>query len=158
MNTERLRLGMKKKRIRWSASPSPEVIGYRLYWARRGDVDYDSDFVDIRHKREIILPDEVPSLQNAEGRIALGVTAVGLDGNESDLVRFTLFLEPAVPIVSKVLMRPASEGWEAPVNTSILVDDLHHWVIRDVPPLPSGEPGKGRDYFIDSHHIDEMGR
>jgi hypothetical protein len=149
---------MKKKRIRWGASPSPEVVGYRLYWAQTGDVDYDSDFVDIRHRRGIILPDEVPSLQNAEGRIALGVTAVSLDGNESDLVRFTLFSEPAVPFISKVLMRPASEGWEAPVNTSILFDDLHHWVIRDVPSLPSGGPCKGDDYFIDSHHIDEMRR
>lgn len=148
---------MKRKRIHWSASLSPEVVGYRLYWAYEGDVGYGSDFVDVRHKREIILPDEVPSLQHVEGRIALAITAVGLEGNESDLVRFTLSLEPALPLTSKVLLRPGSEGWEAPVNTSILVDDLHHRIIRDVPLHPSGQPGKGHDYFIDSHHIDEMG-
>jgi hypothetical protein len=28
---------------------------------------------------------------------------------------------------------------------------------EDVPLHPSGELGKGHDYFIDSHHIDEMG-
>ena len=153
MNTE-----MKRKRIHWDPSPSPEVVCYRLYWAYEGEVGYDSDFMDIRHQREIILPDEVPSLQHAEGRIALGITALGLEGNESDLVRFTLFLEPALPRISKALLRPGSEGWEAPVNTSILVDDLHHRIIRDVSLPPSGEPGKSHDYFVDSHHIDEIGR
>jgi hypothetical protein len=54
-------------------------------------------------------------------------------------------------------LRPGSEGWEAPVNTSILVDDLHHRIIRDIPLHPSGQPEKGHDYFIDSHHIDEIG-
>jgi hypothetical protein len=134
---------MNKKRIRWSASPSPDVVGYRLYWACRGAVDYDSDFVDIRHKREITLPDDVPSLRNAEGRVELGITAVSREGNESDMAKFAL-------------VRPGSEGWEAPVNTPILVDDLHHWVIREVPPFPSGRPARGHDYFINSHHIDEM--
>jgi len=146
---------MKRKRVRWSASLSPEIVGYRLYWAYEGDVGYDSDFVDIRDKREIILPDEVPSLQHVHGRIALAITAIGLGGNESDLMRFDLFLDPDLPHISRVPLRPGSEGWESPVNTSILVDDLHHTIIRDAPLHPSGQPGRGYDYFIDSHHIDE---
>ena len=149
---------MKKKRIRWSASSSPDVVSYRLYWANKGTVGYGSDFVDIRHKREITLPDEIPSFQKTGGLIELGITALSFDGNESDMVRFTVTLEPAVPHVPKLLVRPASEGWEAPKNTPILVDDLNHWVIRAVPPLSSGEPGRGHDYFIDSHHVDEMRR
>jgi hypothetical protein len=149
---------MIKKRIRWSASPSPDVVGYRLYWACRGIVDYDSDFVDIRHKREIVLPDEVPSLQFTEGRVELGITAVDPEGNESDMARFTVSFGRATPLFSDALVRPASEGWETPVNTSILVDDLHHWVIRGVPSLSSGGPHRGHDYFVNSHHIDEMSR
>jgi hypothetical protein len=158
INEERERVGMNKKRIRWSASPSADVVGYRLYWACRGIVDYDSDFVDINHKREIVLPDEVPSLQFAEGRVELGITAVGPEGSESDMARFTVSFGRAIPFFFEALVRPASEGWETPVNTSILVDDLHHWVIRDVPSFPSGGPRHGHDYFINSHHIDEMRR
>ena len=145
-----------KKRIRWSASPSPDVVSYRLYWACRGIVDYDADFVDIHHKREILLPDEVPSLEHAEGRVELGITAVGPEGNESAMVRFTVRIEPVIPLLTEAFVRPASEGWETPVTTSILVDDLHHWVIREISSFSSGGPRRGHDYFINSHHIDEI--
>ena len=151
-------MGMNKKRIRWSASPSPDVVGYRLYWARRGIVDYDSDFVDIRHKREIVLPDEIPPLRQFEGRVELGITAVGPEGNESAMARFTVSIERDIPPFSEAPVRPASEGWEKPVNTSILVDDLHHWLIRDVPSVSSGGSRRGHDYFINSHHLDETRR
>ncbi len=149
---------IRKKRIRWSASPSPDVVGYRLYWASKGNVSYQSDFLEIVYRREIILPDQVPSLGYNKGEVELGLTAVNAYGNESAMVRFTVNFELPVSDVSQVLVRSASEGWEAPQNTSILVDDLNHQVIREMPPLSSGDLGCAYDYYIDSHHVDETAR
>src|SRR5512137_2121463 len=87
---------IKKKRIRWSRSPSLNVVGYRLYWAVLGEVGYDSEFIDIGDRTEVILPDQVLPLHHVRGEVALGITALNRNGNESDMVKFTVNFDSPV--------------------------------------------------------------
>jgi hypothetical protein len=147
-----------KKRIRWNRSPSLGVVTYRLYWATVGEVGYESDFMEIGDRSEIILPDEVPPLIPVHGEIALGITAVNHDGNESDMVRFTVNFDPRHRRAPASLLRSGEEGWEPPARAPVLVDDLHFWLIRK-PTLQGQEQSpETRDYFVDSHHVEETKR
>jgi hypothetical protein len=76
---------IKTKRVRWDSSTSPDVAGYKLYWAIGQGVNYDSDSADMGNVNEVILPDEVPSFPRVAGDIEIGVTAVNYKGNESDM-------------------------------------------------------------------------
>jgi hypothetical protein len=38
----------RRARVRWKASASPNVVGYKLYWAIGGGVNYESDFAENR--------------------------------------------------------------------------------------------------------------
>ncbi|MGD9237098.1 MAG: hypothetical protein PVF09_10500 [Desulfobacterales bacterium] len=38
---------IKKRRLRWSASESAQVVGYKLYWSEGGEVNYDSKCVTL---------------------------------------------------------------------------------------------------------------
>jgi hypothetical protein len=82
------------------------------------------EFVDIGDRTEVILPDLVPSLHHVRGEVALGVTALNHNGNESDMVRFTTHFESPVERVPGGLLRPGIEGWEPPTRASVLVDDF----------------------------------
>jgi hypothetical protein len=152
------RLKTKKKRIRWNRSPSPSVLGYRLYWAVVGEVSYDSEFIDIGDRTEVALPDQVPSLQHVRGEVALGITAVNREGNESDMVRFTVNFDSPVQGVPAGLLRPGEEGWEPPTKASVLVDDLHFWLIRNSSLHESGQSTNMQDYYLESHHVEEVRR
>jgi len=151
-------LKTKKKRIRWNRSPSPSVLGYRLYWAVVGEVSYDSEFIDIGDRTEVALPDQVPSLQHVRGEVALGITAVNREGNESDMVRFTVNFDSPVQGVPAGLLRPGEEGWEPPTKASVLVDDLHFWLIRNSSLHESGQSTNMQDYYLESHHVEEVRR
>lgn len=76
---------IKTKRVRWDSSTSPDVAGYKLYWAIGQGVNYDSDAAEVGNVSEVILPDEVPSFPRVAGDIEIGVTAVNYKGNESDM-------------------------------------------------------------------------
>jgi hypothetical protein len=151
-------LKTKKKRIRWNRSPSPSVVGYRLYWAGDGEVSYDSEFIDIGDLTEVALPDQVPSLQHVRGEVALGITAVNREGNESDMVRFAVNFDSPVQGVQAGLLRPGEEGWEPPTKASVLVDDLHFWLIRNSGLHESDQSTNMQDYYVESHHVEEVRR
>jgi len=148
----------KKKRIRWSRSPSLNVVGYRLYWAVLGEVSYDSEFIEIGDRTEVILPDQVPPLQHVCGEVALGIAALTRNGNESDMVRFSVYFDTPVQGVSAGLLRLGSEGWEPPTRASVLVDDLHFWLIRNPNLQEPGQSADTRDYYAESHHVEESRR
>ena len=151
-------LKTKKKRIRWDRSPSPSVASYRRYWAVVGGLSYDSEFIDIGDRTEVILPDQVASLQHIHGEVALGITAVNREGNESDMVRFTVNFDSPVQGVPAGLLRPGEEGWEPPTKASVLVDDLHFWLIRNSSLHESGQSTNMQDYYVESHHVEEVRR
>jgi len=148
----------RKKRIRWSRPRSINVAGYRLYWSVSGEVNYDSEFVDIGDRMEVILPDQVPSLHHVRGEVALGITALNQDGNESDMVKFKVHFDSPVEGVPGGLLRPGVEGWEPPTRASVLVDDLHFWLVRNPNLQESGQLADTRDYYAESHHVEEARR
>jgi hypothetical protein len=80
---------IKRRRLKWAASNSPQVVGYKLYWSENGELDYESQSVMLGNVTEIVLPDDVKPFKPNGGPIELGVTAVDELGNESDMVTLT---------------------------------------------------------------------
>lgn len=76
---------LKKRRLKWTASDSAQVVGYKLYWSEGSDVNYDSKSVTLGNITEIILPDEVDAFMPHGGPIVFGITALDELGNESDM-------------------------------------------------------------------------
>ncbi len=77
---------IKRRRLKWVASSSPQVVGYKLYWSENGELNYDSQWLMLGNVTEIVLPDDVKSFKPNGGPIEFGVTAVDELGNESDMV------------------------------------------------------------------------
>jgi len=80
---------IKRRRLKWVASSSHQVVGYKLYWSENGELNYDSQWAMLGNVTEIVLPDDVESFTPNGGPIELGVTAVDELGNESDMVTLT---------------------------------------------------------------------
>jgi hypothetical protein len=76
----------RKKRLSWGSSVSPDVAGYRLYWAVGRGVDYGAEHADIGKVTTILLPDDIASFPQVSGRVEIGVTALNRHGNESDMM------------------------------------------------------------------------
>ncbi len=76
---------IKKRRLRWTASSSSQVVGYKLYWSENGAVNYESRCVTLANITEIVLPDDVDSFTPAGGPLVFGITALDELGNESDM-------------------------------------------------------------------------
>lgn len=101
---------IRKRKVRWNASSSPGVIGYKVYWAVGGGVNYDSDFAEVGNVTEIILPDDIPAFPVFRGDIQLGITAVTEMGNESEMMTTSApfeFLAPDPPI--QPILEPLEE-------------------------------------------------
>lgn len=88
---------IRKRRVRWTASATPEVEGYKIYWSTRGNVSYDSDFSAVGKVTELILPDDVPIFPLVSADVELGVTAVDDAGNESEMVKASAHFSFAPP-------------------------------------------------------------
>jgi hypothetical protein len=67
---------IKKRKLKWIASGSSQVVGYKLYWSENGAVNYDSKCLGLGNVTEIVLPDDVD----------FAITAVDELGNESDMI------------------------------------------------------------------------
>ncbi len=93
----------RRARIRWKASDSPNVIGYKLYWAIGGGVNYDSDFAEVGNVTEVILPDDVPSFSILPINIEIGVTAVNKIRRESDMAKHTVIFKFPHQIPQEIL-------------------------------------------------------
>ena len=91
---------LRKMKVRWAASPSPGVVGYKLYWTLSEGVNYGSASASVGNVTEVILPDDVPSFPLIADVIEMGVTAVDETGNESIMTKCTAafnFVAPAPP-------------------------------------------------------------
>lgn len=87
----------RRARVHWKASASPNVVGYKLYWAIGGGVNYESDFAEIGNVTEVILPDDVPSFSVFPINIEIGVTAVNEIRRESDMAKYTVIFKFTPP-------------------------------------------------------------
>ena len=98
---------IRKCKLSWEASASEHVVGYKLYWSKGSDVDYDSRSIKIGNVTEITLPDDVTF---SDGPVMFGVTAVDKDGNESDMVTIEKPYRLTVPEAPAGLsIRPSEE-------------------------------------------------
>ena len=88
---------LKKRKLRWHASSSPQVIGYKLYWSEGGDVNYDSNQASLGNVTEIVLPDDVDSFKPGDGQIEFGITSIDELGNESDMITLKAPYQFSVP-------------------------------------------------------------
>ena len=77
---------IKRRKLKWMASDSSQVVGYKLYWSENGAVEYDSQCAIVGNVTEIILPDDVSSFTPNGGSIEFGITALDELGNESDMI------------------------------------------------------------------------
>jgi hypothetical protein len=77
---------IKKRKLKWIASASSQVVGYKLYWSENGPVDYHSRCVALGNVTEIVLPDDVDSFRPGGGPVEFAITAVDELGNESDMI------------------------------------------------------------------------
>ncbi len=77
---------IKKRKLQWTASQSPQVVAYKLYWAQGEKVSYGSACATLGNVTEVVLPDDVSEFKPEAGPVEFGVTAVDELGNESDLV------------------------------------------------------------------------
>jgi len=75
---------IRKSKVSWEASDSEHVIGYKLYWSKTAEVDYDSKSIKVGNVTEIVLPDDVTL---SGGPVMFGVTAIDKNGNESDMTK-----------------------------------------------------------------------
>lgn len=88
---------LKKRILRWQASSSPQVIGYKLYWSDGGDLSYDSNQATLGNVTKIVLPDDVESFKPNSGPVELGITSVDELGNESDMLKLMAPYQFSVP-------------------------------------------------------------
>ena len=77
---------IKRRKLKWIASGSAQVVGYKLYWSEDGAVNYDSRCAILGNVTEIILPDDVNSFIPNGGPIEFAITALDELGNESDMI------------------------------------------------------------------------
>jgi hypothetical protein len=88
---------IKRRRLKWVASSSSQVVGYKLYWSENGELNYDSQWVMLGNVTEIVLPDDVKSFTPNGGPVEFGVSAVDELGNESDMITLTAPYQFNVP-------------------------------------------------------------
>jgi hypothetical protein len=106
---------IRRRKIRWDASFSSDIVGYKVYWAVGGEVNYDSDFVKVGMCEEIILPDGIPSFPLTRDKIEIGVTAVNEIGNESDMAKLSAPFQFSLP--------------ESPAN--LVMENLQDFYVSD---------------------------
>lgn len=94
---------IKKRKICWEASTSPQVIGYKLYWAVGNAVNYDCESISVGNVTELVFPDEVASFAPCDGSVEFAVAAVDELGNESDLITLSAPYQFSVPQAPKDL-------------------------------------------------------
>ena len=126
---------IKRRKLKWIASGSSQVVGYKLYWSENGAVEYDSQCAILGNVTEIILPDDVNSFIPNGGPIEFGITALDELGNESDMITLKAPYQFNVP--------------KAP-------EDLYMQKLDDfcITGLPNDEDDRV-DYYITSHQNDE---
>lgn len=125
---------LKKRRLRWKASRSSQVVGYRLYWSGSGDLDYNADFVDLGNVTEVVLPDDIENFPVAAQPVEIGLTAVDELGNESDMVCLRTpyqFNVPAAPTDLRFentgeffVYQPSDESRRGPEPMEVTASDL----------------------------------
>jgi len=98
---------IKKRKLHWKASGSPQVVGYKIYWCEGDKVGYESPSATLGNVTQVLLPDDIAGFAPGKGPVEFGITAVDELGNESDMVTFAAAYQFNVP------QAPQEVGMEA---------------------------------------------
>ena len=118
---------IKKRKLHWKASESPQVVGYKIYWSEGETVGYDSPSATLGNVTQVLLPDDIAGFSPVKGPVEFGITAVDELGNESDMVTFAALYQFNVP------QAPQEVGMEA-------LDEYHATATpqdQEAPPSPA---------------------
>jgi hypothetical protein len=66
----------------WAASETEDIVGYKLYWSKGTTVGYDCESIAVGKVNEIPIP---ACVRLSDQPVMFGITAVDIDGNESDM-------------------------------------------------------------------------
>lgn len=91
---------IKKRKLSWKASPSAQTTGYKLYWARQGELTYSSTCEYLGPVTQVLIPDGLSAFTPRTGPFDFGIVAVDDSGNESDMATITVpfhFIVPKAP-------------------------------------------------------------
>jgi hypothetical protein len=91
---------IKKRKLSWKASSSAQTTGYKLYWARQGELGYDSACEYLGPVTQVVIPDGLSEFTPRTGPFEFGIVAVDDSGNESDMATITVpfhFIAPEAP-------------------------------------------------------------
>jgi len=141
---------LRKCKLVWAPSETNGVAGYKLYWASGGDVGYHCDAVKVGKVTEIEIP---ACVDLSNGPVMFGITAIDIEGNESDM---TTLAEPfhlkAPPPPRNLCLEPADEFVfnEAPGDEGIEPEVIQRLIeqLEDNPPAELGDPDYGGRYEV----------
>ena len=85
---------IRKYKLTWGPPDSKNVIGYKLYWSKATEVNYDSKYIKVGNVAEIKLPYNVFL---SDRPVIFGVTAIDKDGNESDMNKMSVPFQLHIP-------------------------------------------------------------
>jgi hypothetical protein len=86
--------------LSWKASRSAQTTGYKLYWARQGDLSYDSACEYLGQVTQVVIPEGLSVFTPGTGPFEFGIVAVDDSGNESDMATVIVpfhFIAPDAP-------------------------------------------------------------
>jgi hypothetical protein len=91
---------IKKRKLSWKASTSAQTTGYKLYWARQGDLSYDSACEFLGQVTQVVIPEGLSAFTPGTGPFEFGIVAVDDSGNESNMATVIVpfhFIAPDAP-------------------------------------------------------------
>jgi hypothetical protein len=156
---------IKKRKLRWKASESQQVVGYRLYWAEGQEVNYNSSFTSLGNVTEVVLPDDVDGFSPTGGPVKFGVAAVDELGNESDLVTFEAPYQFNIPLAPEELwiesldeFHAAEDETDTPESSepiALFIKGAHQHERQDAaeaPSAPKDEDDEDNPYRTVQHY------
>lgn len=77
------------------------VLKYRLYWTAGDKLGHDSDYIELKDTKQVLLPDAIPALPKKGYDIQVGLSAINDAGNESDITMLNARLDFSIPDAPK---------------------------------------------------------
>ena len=137
---------MKKRRLSWKPSASPQIVGYKLYWSEGSEVTYESQSVQLGNVTAVILPDDITSFKPGNGPLEIGLTAVDELGNESDMISVSAPYQFSVPEAPESLIIESVSDYGTPSSPG--ADSLRAPTEPDAPDRRSdSDPGPAKNVF-----------
>jgi len=143
---------IRKYQLSWEASDSKNVIGYKLYWSKVTEVQYDSKYIEVGNVADIKLPKSVLLLDQP---VFFGITAIDKDGNESDMTKMSEPFQVQVPKAPVRLTLEPLDEFEVLDSKKVVRTSLEQNSIDD--PLTDAIESHGDSKAAKMKYYDDVG-